>query len=83
MANLKITKEHLALLEEMVEAAKSRPTFLPLEQYLAAGLTAKRWRWDLVWASPVETRHRFFDSVYIYANDDHVDSALRQITQTK
>ena len=39
----------------------------------------KRLRWDLMWAavSPVW----ICDNVYPYANDDHIDTALRQIVK--
>lgn len=39
----------------------------------------KRFRWDLLWMGDGATRRAWFDRVYKYANDDHIDTALRSI----
>jgi hypothetical protein len=49
------------------------------------GLTAKRWRWDLLWRAKRVgyLPDRFIeDTIYSYANDTHIDTALRRITGT-
>lgn len=48
-----------------------------LSRYAQAGLSAERYRWDLLWKSgfPVE-------SLYHYLTDNHIDTALRRITHT-
>jgi hypothetical protein len=58
-----------------------------LDEYTAQhNLTAKRWRWDLLWRAKRVgfLPDRFIeDTIYSYANDDHIDTALRHITATK
>jgi hypothetical protein len=39
----------------------------------------KRFRWDLLWAIPHKIRLEITDRIYKYANDDHVDTALKHI----
>lgn len=39
----------------------------------------KRFRWDLLWMADGTTRRAWFDRVYKYAHDEHVDTALRSI----
>lgn len=39
----------------------------------------KRYRWDLVWAIPTIKRNAWFDQVYQYLDDTHIDTALRRI----
>lgn len=40
----------------------------------------KRFRWDLLWMSG--RRNWMLDAVYPYANDTHIDTALRNIVPT-
>jgi len=42
--------------------------------YAARGLSAKRLRWDVLYASKFP-----ICSLYSYLNDDHIDTALRAI----
>lgn len=61
------------------EIAAIRPTFSTEVQYLAAGLTPKRYRWDLSYAAKLSP---FISSViYKYADDSHVDTALKKIVK--
>jgi len=39
----------------------------------------KRLRWDLLYVQPQAWRFDWFDRVYPYANDSHVDTALRSV----
>ena len=51
------------------------------EKYEKAGLSAKRWQWDCLhtaWNDQVD-KYKFFDTVYQYLNDSHIDTALRNI----
>lgn len=73
---MKITPEHF---DQLVSMLADYPLGRTLDEYLAAGLTAKRWRWDRLWAVDSEERTAWFDAVYSYANDDHIDTALRRI----
>ena len=52
------------------------------DNYLAHGKTARRWRWDCFHAACDEGRIVSY-RLYAYLNDDHIDTALRQITGTK
>lgn len=57
-----------------------------LDEYKAHGLTPKRWRWDLLWRAKRVgyLPERFIeDTVYAYANDEHIDTVLRRATATK
>lgn len=40
----------------------------------------RRFRWDLLWMSGLTTF--ICDTIYLYANDTHVDTALRNIVPT-
>lgn len=50
--------------------------------YSNKGMTPKRFRWDMLWTARRKRPDDFnelFDKLYSYANDDHVDTALRYI----
>jgi hypothetical protein len=44
-------------------------------KYKEAGLSEKRFRWDALWQTRLS--NWLCDNVYPYANDDHIDTALR------
>lgn len=79
---MKMTPEHYRRLEEMLDAVAT--------SYLIGHLRAiaesdhrtkdvgKRLRWDLLWSTPSEVRRPWFDEVYTYCDDTHIDTALRQ-----
>lgn len=48
------------------------------EAYVDQGLPLIRFRWDVLFAVPSEERRDWFDKIYEYANDGHVDTALRK-----
>ena len=83
---MKITPEDYAILESAVKRTIAR-TGLSLDNYVSLGLTAKRYRWDML----EQTKLTIGDGVnvigdvdiYAYANDTHIDTALRKITKTK
>lgn len=52
------------------------------EKYAVKGLTDRRWRWDLFWAA---NDAGLFGGVRWFADlhDEHIDTALRKITNTK
>lgn len=79
--NLKMTAEHL---EQLRTAITAIPELRQLaEGYGKSDLRPGLFRWDMLWKSKL----RAGDSigmktgwpVYDYLNDDHIDSALRQI----
>ena len=49
--------------------------------YQANGLSEMRFRWDLVWHVQNIVRQPIFDRMYKYANNSHVDTALRRIVK--
>ena len=73
---MKIKPEHFEHMKAAILANGRAPT---LPSYLARGLTEKRWRWDLLWAANLSAW--ISANVYPYANDDHIDTALRVITR--
>lgn len=82
---MKIKPEHYAYMEQALANPKPCEKYahqpLPeLENYLAAGMTARRYRWDLSYWTGLSKW--ICENVYQYANDDHVDTALRKITGT-
>jgi hypothetical protein len=83
---LKITAEDYALLESAIKRTIAR-TGLSLDNYTSLGLTAKRYRWDLLEQSAIIIGDGIkIDgdvNIYAYANNTHIDTALRKITKTK
>lgn len=79
---MKISKFDFEELEGMIHAmmASKDLTFGKIRQlYGEKSLSGKRMRWDIIWALPIEKRTEWFDRVYQYADDTHVDTALNAI----
>jgi hypothetical protein len=79
---MKIIPEHYEQLRVMVteklETIESLEPFF--DRYQKNGGDWKmRFRWDLLYTIPYEIRQVWFDEVYQYANDEHIDTALRKI----
>ena len=64
---------------ELLDMVRESPVYDQQDQYRAAGMSDKRHRWDCLWSVPVQVRQPWFDRVYKFANDDHIDTALRKI----
>lgn len=83
---MKITPEDYAVLERAIKRTMAK-TGLTIDNYTSLGLSAKRYRWDLLEHSQliigdgVEIEGDI--NCYAYANKNHVDTALRRITKTK
>ena len=79
---MKIKGELYDRLEKLV---KLSPYWHLLDQYRSKGLSDKRWRWDLLWSSNDKERGELIRIIYdeLDANDDHIDTALRKITDTR
>ncbi len=81
---MKITPDHFRTLSHAIYRARQGAE--TLDEYVNQhGLSAKRWRWDLLWRAKRVgyLPERFVeDNLYSYANDDHIDTALRRITAT-
>jgi hypothetical protein len=71
---MKITHEHVAHIRKAILADNTAPTW---PSYQARGLSAKRWRWDRLYRAGLSLW--ICDSVYPYANDEHIDTVLRNI----
>ena len=83
---MKISYSNFNTLHAAITQAKAE-TNIRLEEYEAQGLTAKRWRWDLLWYSTAKILPQNWVCDELYKNDDlndsHIDSALKKITNTK
>ena len=86
---MKITSAHFDQLENMIKR-QIETTGYKLSEYFAlykpsyntkGGDWKKRFRWDLVYSIPYTQRATWFTEVYKYANDAHIDTALRKITK--
>lgn len=75
---MKISKEHYKHLESAILPLMKE---IPLSLYVEKGLSEKRYRWDLSYRANLSTW--ICDNIYPYADDSHLDTALRQITGTK
>ena len=63
--------EHLAAAVAPLDTAERRAA------YVAAGLSDKRYHWDLTYAADLTPW--ICSTLYPYLNDDHIDTALRRI----
>lgn len=83
---MKVTAEDYALLESAVRRTIAR-TGLSIDNYTSLGLTAKRYRWDMLEQSEIVIgdgiKIKGDIDIYAYANKNHVDTALRRITKTR
>jgi|TARA_B110000977_G_C10856647_1_gene408017 hypothetical protein len=83
---MKITPEDYAILERAIKRTIA-DTGLNLDNYTSLGLTAKRYRWDLLEKSQIKIGDGVnIDgdiNIYAYANKAHLDTALRRITKTR
>lgn len=53
----------------------------PCAKHTAAGMSEKRWRWDLLYVAKLTPF--VCNELYPYLNDTHIDTALRKITGTR
>ena len=76
---MKIRPEHLKYLSDIL---KPLDTVEMRNTYRASHLTPRRYRWDLTYskeARALGVSQWISDNIYQYANDDHLDTALRAI----
>lgn len=71
---MKIKPEHFEQMKKTILANSRAPTW---PTYRNAGLSEKRWRWDIARQSGLIPF--LCETIYPYANDDHFDTALRKI----
>ena len=84
---MKITPEHYETLAELTSGVLARHDLGYLHESYELGKFARseavedlnmRFRWDVLNASPHSTRF-ICDELYPYLNQDHIDTALRNI----
>lgn len=77
----------MTLAPEHVEALRllTAPFYSParLALYQANGMTTMRYRWDGLYMASKPVVCELMQAIYQYANDTHVDAALRQLSGTK
>jgi hypothetical protein len=71
---MKIKPEHVA---HMGEALSKWNTDYYRSRYAAAGLSTKRFQWDALRAAGLMPF--VCDTLYTYANDDHIQTALNKL----
>lgn len=75
---MKLKPEHYAHIRDSIKAAVEKHNLPKEEVYTVQNnLSSKRYRWDLLWAAKLSVW--ISDNIYSYANDDHIDTALRNI----
>ena len=75
---MKIKPAHYDYMKAAILGNSTAPT---LPDYLAKGLSEKRWRWDLLHMAKLTPW--ICANIYSYANDDHIDTALRHMLGAK
>ena len=69
--------EHYEELQGAISSAVIPDQMGSEAEYLAAGNTLKRYRWDRLWIA--KQSNWICQNLYPYLNDDHIDTALRQM----
>jgi len=83
---MKMKTEHFNQLAEMIEENNKKYDLIIedwIEHMKINNWSEKRMRWDMLWSVARDKRQAWFDCVYQYINDDHIDTALRKIVQKK
>lgn len=85
---MKVTKKDYEDLKQAIEEVLVIATFnsaLAYKESLSKDARVKdyniRFRWDLFWAIPRVKSQPIVESIYTYANDDHIDTALKHIVK--
>ena len=76
---MKMTRQHQNHLSMKIDAVLQNSDVNVSDKYRDGGLSHKRFRWDLLWAA-IPSKW-ICDNLYTYINDDHIDTALRNIVQ--
>ena len=86
---MKMTSDHYALMKKYVgDAVAKRPIHRDSMEH--GWITAKRYRWDMLHYAKFPSHEGgtmsgttfICKNLYPYLNDEHIDTALRQITET-
>lgn len=78
-SKMKVTPEHRQQMLILIKGVLKHPIQDYIESYARAGLSPMRQRWDALYATPSKERTAWFDEVYKYADDTHVDTCLRWV----
>jgi hypothetical protein len=76
---MKMTATHFNQLETMIREHLPSDPISYVEELRTLELSEKRIRWDILWDVPYSKRENWFDAVYQYLNDDHIDTALKAV----
>lgn len=81
---MKMKQDHYNQLASMIHQAieESRGAFV-VQEYQNKGISMMRYRWDLYHVACSKDSYRLANELYQYCNDDNIDTALRNITNTK
>lgn len=78
---MKMQPAHFEQLSKMVgKVIDAHPT--ALKEYQDQGLSMECYRWYLYHLACFADQYKLANQLYQYCNDDHIDTALRQITHT-
>jgi len=78
---MKIKQEHYDHMKVVIDGYIGTQPMSTLADYTERGLSAMRYRWDMSYKAGLTPW--ICENIYPYANDDHIDTALRKITGTK
>jgi hypothetical protein len=76
---VKIRPEHLKHLSDILKPLDTQEM---RDTYRTSGLTPRRYRWDLTYSKEARAHdlsNWLCKNIYPYANDEHLDTALRAI----
>ena len=80
---MKIKLEHYNTLKNVILLSKDKINLY--RQAIIKEGTAKdiekRLRWDLLWSIPDNIRTSLINQIYTYANDEHIDTALKKLVR--
>lgn len=75
---MKIQADHVEFIKNSINDFNTPEA---LKYYRDQGLSDRRYRWDLLYKAGLSKW--LCDNIYQYANDDHIDTVLRKLTNTK
>lgn len=64
---------------DLLDLIQNSPALPLWDEYREGCLSDKRYRWDCFWRADGEKRSEWARRVYEYADDTHIDTALRHI----
>ncbi|MBW2632507.1 MAG: hypothetical protein JRC90_12285 [Deltaproteobacteria bacterium] len=83
---MKVTKEDLKTMKKIIEeffAASSFDIDTTRALYKSKKMSDTRFRFDILYAAVATTRSTVIKDIYKYANDTHINTALKTILKPK